>query len=452
MDLLVQHHSEYASLAWGAMKMLFVLVENHAKSVAALAKGLSQIADSLPRIELATILYPTNRMKQAVAELYAHIIRFFVRAQEWYQQGKLRHAWDSFARPAELRYNDLIQQIEDCTREVDNLATAGARAEQRDIHLELRELTKKQKESETLLLEMRGLMISNQSIHSSAYLDTNQRLADLQLNQIMDYVSSACKLDPVKCLEHCAFTSRRRLQRRSGGAAAADENQFWLHPKFAKWKSQQGPALIVVKGDYQHRFAVRYFCASIIQILRKNNMPVIWALKTLDPKREQRLCVVDLIKDLVCQTLRLNVSLHTERSLALSCAQFRAADTPEQWFDLLGTVIAALPELYILVDIEAVDSVYASSMHGFSWISTFLAVFQNLRSRQHLTRLKVVLVSYGSTALQETKLAKFKDLVVFPRYSRSCTLRQRVGVPASSRNPAASVVLNRNKRRSVFPS
>jgi hypothetical protein len=123
------------------------LVENHAKSVAALAKGLSQIADSLPRIELATILYPTSRMKQAVAELYAHIIRFFIRAQDWYQQGKLRHAWDSFARPV------------DCTKEVDNLATAGARAEQRDIHLELSELTKKQKESETLLLEMRGFMI-----------------------------------------------------------------------------------------------------------------------------------------------------------------------------------------------------------------------------------------------------------------------------------------------------
>ncbi len=127
--------------------------------MAALAKGLSQIADSLPRIELTTILYPTNRIKEAIAQLYSHVIRFFIRAQDWYQQGKLRHAWDSFARPAELRYNDLIQQIEDCTKEVDNLATAGARAEQRDIHLELRELTKKQKESETLLLEMRDFMI-----------------------------------------------------------------------------------------------------------------------------------------------------------------------------------------------------------------------------------------------------------------------------------------------------
>jgi hypothetical protein len=130
----------------------------------------------------------------------------------------------------------------------------------------------------------------------------------------------------------------------------------------------------VVKSDYKHQFAVRYFCASIIQILRKNNVPVIWALKGLDPKRAQSLCVVDLIQDLVCQTLRLNISLHTERSLALGCTQFRTADTPEQWFDLLATVIAALPELYILVDIEAVDAAYASSIHGFSWISTFLAI------------------------------------------------------------------------------
>ncbi len=260
----------------------------------------------------------------------------------------------------------------------------------------------------------------------------------------MDYVSSACKSDPMKCLEHCIFISRRRLQRKSG-AAAADENQFWLHPKFTRWKSQQGPALIMVKGDYKHRFAVRYFCASIIQILRKNNVPVIWALKALDPKMAQSLCAVDLIKNPVCQALRLNISLHTQRSLALSCAQFGAADTPEQWFDLLATVIATLPELYILVDIEAVDTAYANSIHGFSRISAFLAIFQSLHSRQHMIKLKVVLVSYGSTALQETKLAKFKDLVVFPQYCRPLTLRHRVRVPASSRNAVASVVLNRKK-------
>ncbi|KAI9860341.1 MAG: hypothetical protein M1813_006230 [Trichoglossum hirsutum] len=431
MDVLVQHHPEYVSLAWGAMKMLFILVENHAKSVKTLAKGLSQIADSLPRVELATILYPTKRMRQAVAELYSHIIRFFIRAQHWYQQSKLRHAWDSLARPVELYYNDLIQDIDECTKEVDNLAMAGARAEQRDIHLELRELSKKQEESETVLLELRRLMISYQSTYSSAFLDTNQRLTDLQLNQIMDYVSSACKIDSIKSRQYCAFTSNRQgLKSRSG--AAGCENPFWLHSKFTKWKSQRDPALIMVKGDYKNRFAVRYFCVNVVQLLRKNKVPVIWALKTFEPKGADGQSVIDVVKDLVCQALRLNISLHTERSLSLCCAQFRAADTPEQWFDLLAMAIAALSQLYILVDIEAVDFAHARRTQDFSWISAFLAIFQNLSSRQCTTRLKVVLVSYGSAAIQETKLAEFQGLVVFTRYSRPGALRHGGKVPSSS--------------------
>ncbi|CAN9091403.1 unnamed protein product [Alternaria alternata] len=77
-DVLVQHHPEYVSLAWGAMKFLFVLVENHGKQLRVLAKGLSQIADVLPRIEFANALYPTARMQQAVSEIYSKIIRFFL--------------------------------------------------------------------------------------------------------------------------------------------------------------------------------------------------------------------------------------------------------------------------------------------------------------------------------------------------------------------------------------
>jgi hypothetical protein len=135
------------------------LVENHGKLVTTLAKGLSQIADSLPRIELVTILYPTRRVKQAVAELYAYILRFFIRVQEWFEQGKLRHAWEALARPVELRYDDLIEEIEGRTSDIDKLANAGAQAEQRDIHLELQELTRRQAQSDTIMLEMRQSII-----------------------------------------------------------------------------------------------------------------------------------------------------------------------------------------------------------------------------------------------------------------------------------------------------
>ena len=139
------------------------MVENNEKLVRTLAKGLSRVADVLPRVELANILYPTARMKKAVSGLYGHVIRFFLRAETWYQQGKLRHAWEALSRPVELRYEDLIEDIETCTKEVENLANAGSQAEQRDMHLEIQNLSKRLQSSESLLYEMRGMLICKET-------------------------------------------------------------------------------------------------------------------------------------------------------------------------------------------------------------------------------------------------------------------------------------------------
>ena len=133
---------------------------NHETMLRTLAKSLCQIADSLPRMEFATVLYPTRKMKQAVAELYAHIIHFLIRAQGWYQESTSKHILHSFTRPAQLRYADVIDDIEIHTQSVDNLAAAGAQAEQRDIHLQVQELLKRQQQSDAILLEMRETMIS----------------------------------------------------------------------------------------------------------------------------------------------------------------------------------------------------------------------------------------------------------------------------------------------------
>ena len=125
-----------------------------------LAKGLCHVADSLPRLEFLTLLYPTRRMKQAVADLYAYILRFLIRAQGWYQESRILHALHSFTRPAELRYADIIEEIEACTRTVDSLASAGAQAEQRDMHLKLQALIDRQGAFDFLLREMCEKLIS----------------------------------------------------------------------------------------------------------------------------------------------------------------------------------------------------------------------------------------------------------------------------------------------------
>ncbi|CAN9147071.1 unnamed protein product [Alternaria alternata] len=398
-DVLVQHHPEYVSLAWGAMKFLFILVENHGKQLRVLSKGLSQIADVLPRVEFANALYPTSRMQQAVSEIYSKIIRFFLRAERWFQQGKMRHAWEALSRPTELYYSDLVQDVSECTKAIEVLANTGAQAEQRDMHLEIQQLGKQ-------VQEMRGLLISYQSIQTSANLDTNQRLTDLQLNQIMDFLSGANALDPLKALQYRAFMSARTRRRQTRADAGA---QFWSYPKFAAWESASSPTTIMVKGEYTTRLQVQSFAVDVINNLRNRTVPTLWALKSVPTHGAAAASAIDIIKGLICQALQLNFSQHTERSLALSCAQFRAADSIEQWFDLLARTIASFSQLYIIVDLEAVGGSY---LDDISWLSQLAAMFQRHASGKWISRLKILLVSYGSMMRQQDDLFNFRDNVV----------------------------------------
>ena len=108
---------------------------NQEELIAQLSKALAQIADALPRIEIKNLLFPTEMMKGAVATLYAYIIKFCQRAISWYTEGRLKHILTSLTRPSALRFKDLVEEIAECSRRVDNLAVTSAQAEQRDMHL-----------------------------------------------------------------------------------------------------------------------------------------------------------------------------------------------------------------------------------------------------------------------------------------------------------------------------
>lgn len=99
-------------------------------------------------------------MQEAISLLYGHIVRFLIRAKTWYEQCTLRHAWEALARPVELQYDDLIEDVLQSARQIDTLATAGSQAEQRDMHLKIRKLSDRLRSSEALLQEIRSLFIS----------------------------------------------------------------------------------------------------------------------------------------------------------------------------------------------------------------------------------------------------------------------------------------------------
>ena len=124
-------------------------VVNHEALASCVVKGLTRVADTLASVEVTAVLYPTEHMKLALAETYAHMIRFFLRAQDWLTESSWMRALHSVTRPKELRYDDILQDITAATTHFRSLAVAASQAEQRDIHV--------------LLLEMKQMMISKPS-------------------------------------------------------------------------------------------------------------------------------------------------------------------------------------------------------------------------------------------------------------------------------------------------
>ena len=128
-----------------------------------LAKGLCQIADILPRANLTLILYPTPRMQDTLARLYASVMQFMSKAILWYKQGKLKHSISSIFNPWGLSFQDTMESIKDDSIRLDRLSDIAAKAELRDTHVEVIELRKNWVDTNSELGIMR---------------QENQRLAD----------------------------------------------------------------------------------------------------------------------------------------------------------------------------------------------------------------------------------------------------------------------------------
>jgi len=233
------------------------------------------------------------------------------------------------------------------------------------------------------------------------------RLSDLQLSQILNFTSNMSLIDPIKSFQYGLFMrNRRRL------TAASSTKRFWLDSKFDKWKTSPESSLIIVQGHAQLRADIRDFCVNVVEALRDANIPVLWALKKADRDATYEPSVVDLIKDLVSQALRVNTGLQTEQSLALNCARFQRASTESEWFELLGAVLAGIPQTYIIIDTDIVSSIYANTTKDFSLPLAFLGLFQALSFRGVKTVLRVILVSYRPNMALQSHQQGIQDCTV----------------------------------------
>ncbi|KAJ3540138.1 hypothetical protein NM208_g5191 [Fusarium decemcellulare] len=410
MDVMVQHHPEYVALVWGAMKLVLVSAHNHETTICLISKALAQIADTLPRVELVTILYPTERIRRAVGNLYANLVRFFIRAHQWCNEGTWRHLLHSITRPVELRYRDLLDDIARDSREIDELATAGNRVEIREMNLKLTEILAK--------LEY---VQAQQALQSSSCVDTNQRVSDLQFSQIMSYMAESKLGDPLE-----AFRFNQSLQKQQQhNRAFSSTNKFWQSSKLQTWSSVPESKVAVVKGGFSARYAIRAFSMKMIQQLQSKNVPVLWALR--GPRGQidaADISPIDLFKHLIQQALRMDGSM-TEKGMSFQCGRFQRATTEQEWLQLLGAaLLQAHSQVYMVIDLSTLNCNLLPT-EGFSWLAAFQSMLVEIAKQAPNLQVKVLLLgSIVNCGLRESEQGP-SDLVIPVRVTQPPVRRRR---------------------------
>ncbi|KAH7171791.1 hypothetical protein DER46DRAFT_592704 [Fusarium sp. MPI-SDFR-AT-0072] len=434
LDVFVQHHPEYVSLAWGLMKVMFISVVNHGETLKLLSKSLHEVAQRLPRIEHLSALYPTKNMKLAIESLYSCIMEFLLIAHSWCNESKFKHIYHSFTRPHELRYGDLLQRIETCTDNINELATVGSQTELRVMHntqssklneiilsLQTNEKTRQaqiyglncaisrleissrdhDRKLDLIMqwLEASGLTINDlltkietfHSVQTSAQLDTNQKLSSLQLSQALATFSQSLE-DPKALYKHHLFLRNRRA---SGRGATVTTNEFWLSPKLARWSSCPHSSLTIIRGSFTTRWAIQDFAIDIIQAVTMMNIPALWVLGSANKTSPNAmLSPADLVRYLTYQALQVEGTVTTEKQMSLRHSQLEEAKTSQDWLELFKLIMQDLGgQIYIIIDLVTVRSGLKGSGE-VNLIYQLNEMLEELSSKGSLTKVKIILLVY----------------------------------------------------------
>ncbi|OPB41405.1 hypothetical protein A0O28_0081240 [Trichoderma guizhouense] len=445
MDVLLPQQPEYSTLAYGAMKFLLLAVINHHNLLSQLCTGLNTIAHVISRTQLITQLYPTQQIRQIIVVIYAHILKFLLRALRWYRESKMTHMLQAIARPTKLRYDDLLATLSSLSDTMSKIALDSSHAEQRDMHTSIAQIMHEQKltrESIAVLItavsDMKLSIVTEQGINASARIEFQQKLSEVQLMQLLSQLYVTVLPDPIKAFQLVIFMCKRRQLKSSMKGAT-----FWFDTKIQNWNKCKDSSLVIINGTWKTRLDLQSFCAESIAILLDAKCPVIWALKALNVDKtvadQAQVSTIDLLKYIISQAVSVNKTIHTDAALIPRLMAHIDAKSEKDWINILASVLQGIPRLYIIIDVEVLGRNLGTLAKDF-WPTAFLKMFSELSARNIGTIVKVALVSYGSPLLKGPFRKDCQDLVVSVGGGR-----QTRASAARSRNQRSSVIRTRRK-------
>lgn len=389
-DTFAQHHPEYVSLAWGAMKFLFISVLNHEELLSEISKAISNLADVLPRTELHSILYPTARMQEAVSLLYAKIMEFVVKAIKWCKKGKTRHAIAAIAHPFELKFKNIIDEITRRSRAVDELAHAASKAEIRDLHFTVHQMHK----SIAHLTEMMAYQQQQQTLHNQSLLSL--RIEHQQMfrrGQIEEIRSTILLLDDTPdSSQSLAFCKSMRRRRRQTLPTQLPGATLW---KLRAWVSDSSSSMVLAQGRGIKTSSLD-FAVDFLDAILDRNYPVIWALPGDNDSAQPNPSIIGILRSLISQLLEIESDQNPNGASQVHLRQFRGITSIRHWFQLLERCIANFPRLFIMIDTSLVKCALENETRDDEYftLGDFIENVSDIVTRREKDGLKVVIASW----------------------------------------------------------
>ncbi|GAB1312744.1 Nacht domain protein [Madurella fahalii] len=406
LDVLSQHHPEYVSLVWGAVKFILMGIINHENLISQFSKALSWIAQALPRCELSAELYQTDEMKSAVASLYAHILLFLQQAIKWYNVGPAGRALTALFKPFELSYKETVDQIMLCAKTIDDISNLASKVDIRDIKILLQEESRRLAEHERKLHEMQvkfslaheeltaavGAILRIVScdnaklgeIHSNVK-DMMPRVIDMHFDQILGV------LKPKRSPED-ALRKHKSLIKRSSPWRSQNQDTVRILRSVGEWVLAPQSSSLILQTQPRAHTRVKEIATELIgQLCSKK---VIWYLPSISIEEQSTVSTTEVLRSLVFQSLKQVPELVASQPNNFTTAKLHASHSEAEWLNLLCCTLRHLKTRFLVVDAEDVlkDAEQAEQLVG---------VFRELMDRfqDTETAIKLLVVNYSDALL-----------------------------------------------------
>lgn len=340
----------------------------HERTGTTIVAALCDISESLPTAKSAITLYPTPGMIKSVSILYAHIMRFLIRAWKFYHESKLMHAIHSVTRPTALRYDDLLKSIQRDAESIRRLAMTNSQEEVRSVHNEVRDLRER---LETVMADRQidsnawGILHGKMDIltemltefrQSQAWANAAQTKSQLEMqasmsgfhsSQALLMLHSQCTVDH-KLVLQTAAAEQSYYRNRPGTRGAL----FWNSPKLRAWDRSNSSCTILLKSTHRERIQTRGFCVEVVEQILKapttlgQSAPrrfkpasriVLWVLCD----RGRTYSLTETLKSLVYQALcfKFRAENISPSEISFHVTKFRNAYFEEDYLKMLGVLL-----------------------------------------------------------------------------------------------------------------